>query len=141
MTDLPQQPISDVSNPPSAVPSVSPQATYSGSNKEAEGSIVSPELPLKATSQETVLPKEVESLGVKVQPTTVPLPPQVAQAGVQSVNANVPQDPTNGSTISLPLTDAQIAQALHESVTSSVRWLAEWCVRQIKMVHEKIKKK
>jgi hypothetical protein len=142
MTDLPQQPVSqDQSQPSQPVPPSSP-AGYSGSSKEIEGShIVSPELPLKAVGQEVVIPKEVEQAGVKVHPTTVPLPPQITQTGVQSVGANVPIAPTSGSTVVLPLNDTQIAQALHESVTSSIRWLAEWCVRQIKIIHGKLKTK
>jgi len=142
MTDLPQQPVPDVSTPQPAVQApVATPVGYSGGSKEIEGAFISPEVPLKAVGQEAVLPKEVVSAGVKVQPQAVPLPPQVANMGVQSVGANVPPQPTNGSTITLPLSDAQIAQALHESVTSSIRWLAEWCTRRIKMVHSKINPK
>lgn len=34
----------------------------------------------------------------------------------------------------LPLTDDQIKRGLHHEVWEAIRWLAEWCVRQAKMV-------
>lgn len=142
MTDLPQQPVPDVSASQPAVQAPIPTPVgYSGGSKEAEGAFISPEVPLRAVGQEAVLPKEVVSAGVKVQPQSVPLPQQVANMGVQSVGANVPPQPTDGNTITLPLSDAQIAQALHESVTSSIRWLAEWCTRRIKIMHQAVKRK
>lgn len=137
MTDLPQQ-SNSAPTPPPAQPSV---ISSSGGNKEGEGiRIASPEMPLKGVGQEVTLPKEVQQAGVQVRPTTVPLPPQMQQIGVQSVGANVPTQPTNGSSITLPLTDEQIAQVLHQSVGESIRWLAEWCKRQILIVHAKVKR-
>lgn len=143
MTDLPQQPNSHDPNQSQPAgshvpPAPPPHISYSGGGKETEGVFSSSELPLKAVGQEVMLPKEVLSAGVKTQPTTVPLPPQIANLGVAAVGSNVPPTPTSGSTVTLPLTDAQIAAALHESVTSSIRWLAEWCTRRIKMMHEKV---
>lgn len=35
--------------------------------------------------------------------------------------------------VTLPLTDDQIQTGLHHKVYDAIRWLAEWCVRQIKM--------
>lgn len=42
-------------------------------------------------------------------------------------------DPTNVK-IKLPLTEEEIQTGLHRKVLESVRWLAEWCVRQVKML-------
>jgi len=36
--------------------------------------------------------------------------------------------------VTLPLTEEQLQVALHMKVWQSIRWLAEWCVRQIKML-------
>ncbi len=36
--------------------------------------------------------------------------------------------------VTLPLTDDQIQEGLHHKIWESIRWLAEWCVRQIKMI-------
>jgi len=34
----------------------------------------------------------------------------------------------------LPLTEEQVERGLHEKVWESIRWLAEWCVRQIRIM-------
>lgn len=36
--------------------------------------------------------------------------------------------------VTLPLTDDQVKRGLHHKVWEGIRWLAEWCVRQLKMV-------
>jgi hypothetical protein len=114
--------------------------SYGG--KEGESFSISPaELPLKGVGIEVDLPKEVQAVGVQVHPTTVQVPTIVASQGVQSVGQNVPVTPTSGSSISLPLTNDQIELALKKNTTQSIRWLAEWCVFQIKKMHEKIGQK
>lgn len=42
-------------------------------------------------------------------------------------------------TIVLPLTEAQVSEGLQHQVWESVRWLAEWCVRQMKLVQGQVK--
>lgn len=85
-------------------------------------------------SPEIELRKEVAAAGVKAHPTVVAIPPAVAQLGVQAIGSNSPA-PT-GQAVVLPLSDDQITQALHADVTSSLRWLAEWCVRKLKQLHQ-----
>lgn len=86
---------------------------------------------------EIELPKEVAAAGVRAQPTTVQLPQAATQMGVKAVgDAVIPQ----ATTVALPLTDDQIALGLKQSVVSSWRWLAEWCMRKIKQLHAKILK-
>lgn len=97
--------------------------------------------PIQGIGQDIQLPKEIESAGVKVTPQTIPLPPQIAQAGVQAVGANVPVPNQPTHSIHLPLTDEQIARALQENIRQSIRWLAEWCVRKIKIVHANVVRK
>ena len=46
------------------------------------------------------------------------------------VGAEAPQKPK----VTLPLTDDQIKKGLHHKVWEAIRWLAEWCLRQLKMV-------
>lgn len=41
----------------------------------------------------------------------------------------------------LPLTEEQVVRGLHEQVWDGLRWLAEWCVRQIKVLHGKVRYK
>lgn len=109
--------------------------TSVGVNKEIEGG--SAGLPFRPTGQETELSPEVASSGVKIQPTTIPIPPSVQQMGVKPAGQNVP---TAAPTVALPLSDDQIAQGLRQSVWSSWRWLAQWCVRRLKQVHMGLKK-
>ncbi|MEA3355143.1 MAG: hypothetical protein U9Q63_01510 [Patescibacteria group bacterium] len=38
----------------------------------------------------------------------------------------------------LPLTKEEVERGLHSKVIDSVRWLAEWCIKTIKMFHGKV---
>lgn len=42
---------------------------------------------------------------------------------------------TGSQKVVLPLTDDQIKLGLHHKVWEAIRWLAEWCVRQLKVIH------
>ena len=96
------------------------------------------ELPLTNYGNiEMELPKEVASVGVSVRPTTVTIPKPVQQMGVTPTGTSVPIG--NGATVTLPLTDDQIADGLHLGFASSWRWLAEWCIRRLKQTHVLIK--
>lgn len=44
-------------------------------------------------------------------------------------------------TVTLPMTEDEMMSGLHGQVWESFRWLAEWCVRQIKLLHGKVKYK
>lgn len=103
--------------------------------KEVEAGGLGTEQPIvkDVSGQEIELPKEVAAAGVRPQPTTVILPQPVAQMGVSAVGQGAPPPAT---TVTLPLTDDQIAQGLKQSITSSWRWLAEWCVRKLKQLHK-----
>ncbi len=88
-----------------------------------------------ASGAEIELPKEVAAAGVTQKPTVVQLPQAVTQMGVTPVGSvGLPQAPA----AALPLTDDQIAQGLKQSITSSWRWLAEWCIRKLKQLHKKV---
>ena len=107
-------------------------ATPTGNKEVVGGSNNPPEGLRDATGKEVIIPKEVAAAGVKVRPTTIPIPPAVANMGVKPAGMNVPVQTT--STVILPLSDSQIASGLHQSITSSLRWLAEWCIRRLKQV-------
>ena len=101
-------------------------------NKEAEVVGLPSEVPFKPAGQEVELSPEVASSGVTVQPTSIPIPQPVQKMGVGAIGQNV-APPTTA--VPLPLSDDQIATGLKQSVWSSWRWLAEWCVRKLKQVH------
>lgn len=52
------------------------------------------------------------------------------------LSAANPQNPK----ITLPLTDDQIMKGLHHKIWESIRWLAEWCVRQMQLAHQNVKR-
>lgn len=87
---------------------------------------------LVESGRDMELPKEVASHGVRIAPTQIPVPQNLAQAGVKPAGDNVTIG--SGQTVTLPLSDDQIAQGLNQDVASSWRWLAEWCVRKLKQI-------
>ncbi len=106
--------------------------------KEKEAVSLGGEFPLIPVGQEVELPKEVAAAGVSVRPTNVPIPPKVFQMGVKPLGQNISATPSTG-TITLPLTDDQIAQGMRQSAASSWRWLAEWCKRRLMQIHARLR--
>ncbi|MBI3343088.1 hypothetical protein HY087_02665 [Candidatus Gottesmanbacteria bacterium] len=106
--------------------------------KELESAAVGLEQPgLKDISgKEVELPKEVAAAGVTTRATTVQIPQNVTQMGVKPVGQAVMPQATS---VALPLTDDQIVLGLKQSVTSSWRWLAEFCLRRLKQLHMTLK--
>ena len=104
-------------------------------NKEQETGRVS-DVPFRPAAIETEISGEVASSGVKVQPTSIPIPPQVGAMGVRPAGQNIP---AATPAVTLPLSDDQIAAGLKQSVLSSWRWLAQWCVRRLQQVHMGLK--
>lgn len=104
----------------------------SGVGKETEGiAIAGAELPFQDVGKEINLPKEVTGAGVKVQPSgSISIPPPVQNLGVKPLGQNV----TTTVTPPLPLTYDQINKGLHRSISDSLRWLSEWCIRRIKQL-------
>lgn len=100
-------------------------------SKELEiGRTISTESPLRDLGKEMDLPREVVAAGVKASPTTIPIPPPVKNLGVRGAGTNIPAATT--AAVKLPLSDVQIAEGLHTNITSSLRWLAEWCRYKLK---------
>lgn len=56
--------------------------------------------------------------------------PVTDDTGAVIVDTPAPQQVT----VTLPLTDDQIGAGLTAKVTASVRWLAEWCLRLLKIM-------
>lgn len=124
MNTLPDPPVQG-SNP---FPPVQGGPGMGAKEREAIGGAV--EFPV-TSGQEVELPKEVTSVGVSARPENIPIPQSVTQLGVQPLGQNVPVESTQG-TITLPITDTEIAQGLRQDPTTSWRFLAEWCKRRLK---------
>lgn len=130
MNDLPDT-SGNVGNP-SAL-STPPSIVTIGIGKESEGiSISDNETGLQDAGREMELPKEVSAVGVTQQPTVVSVPPSISQLGVKPTGSNIPVQTTPSVTV--PLSDSELAQGLHMSVMDSFRWLAQWCEKQLKML-------
>lgn len=139
MSNLPaDQNQSSLPNQTASVNIQVPQVIAGGMNKEVEGiGLSSHEFPPYHELQtEIELRPEVTAAGVKVQPTTVQMPTVVMQSGVTAVGQVNPTQPP--LTIVLPISDEVIAEGLKQGVDSSLRWLAEWCVRKLKAIHQGI---
>jgi hypothetical protein len=108
---------------------VMPLSGSIGIGKEGE-TLPAAEQPIREVTKELELPKEVVSAGVKVQPTVVNLPQPVTQMGVKQTGAG--SSLGTGATVSLPLTQPQIAEGLQQDILSSWRWLAVWCIRRLR---------
>jgi hypothetical protein len=112
------------------------QGTTPSTSKEKEAGGVGAEAPFRPVGQEVEVAPEIASSGVKVQPTTIPIPPPMQAMGVKPAGQNVPGA---APAVALPLSDDQIALGLKQSIWTSWRWLAQWCVRKLKQIHMGLK--
>ena len=79
-------------------------------------------------------PAEIEGYIEKVEKEAELAKPVVDDYTQQVlVGAAAPQKPK----VTLPLTDDQIKKGLHHKVWEAIRWLAEWCARQLKILSTK----
>jgi len=105
-----------------------------GIGKESEGiSISDDETNLQAAGVEMELPKEVSAVGVTQQPTVIPIPQPISQLGLKPTGSNIPIQ--TSPSVTIPLSDSELAQGLHMSVINSFRWLAQWCQKQLKILN------
>lgn len=116
-----------------------PQVGSMAKEAESAGLGSGLEISKDLTGIEMDLPKELIAAGVKSHPDVVPVSPSVAQMGVAPAGVNIPV-PLITQTVALPLSDDQIAVGLSQSVESSWRWAAEWCIRRLKQLHIAFKK-
>lgn len=91
---------------------------------------------------------EKEKLPLTERPVTPEIPPEIEQVeAVAGAEIYLPQPVTDDSgatvmdnaapqqvTVTLPLTDEEMNQALHLKIIYSLRWLAEWMKRLLKIV-------
>lgn len=97
------------------------------------------------TVQEVVseieLNREVKEAGVEKRgEVVVELPPDVKKLGVtQTGPATTITTMTTVAQVSIPITDSQVVVGLHAKVTSSLAWLANWCIKKFKKAHVALK--
>jgi len=115
--------------------SFQPQAGSGLGEKEREA--VGPQEVVREVGKEVEPPKEVEEAGVKLKKEEIRLPPPIEKLGVKPTGPAAPPPPP---AVSLPLTDDQVMKGLASPIISSLRWLAEFCLRQLKKAHLTLKK-
>lgn len=99
------------------------------------------ELQLSEIRKDLELGAEVKEAGVEaLTHEEIELPPSVKEMGVTKIpeQANLPQ----AAPVLVPLADEQILQGTSPvaPVWASLTWLAQWCLRQLKKAHVKLKK-
>lgn len=73
---------------------------------------------------------------VQVKKDTVDIPPDLQQMGVQSTGTS---DFATEKDVELPISDDQVYTGLKAPITSSIRWLAEMCLKILKHAHKTLK--
>ena len=90
--------------------------------------------PVEETGVEPEINKEVKPLIQKVEEEIYLSKPIMDDYGQPLVSPPAPQQPK----IVLPVTKTAYLYGLTQKVTESIRWLAEWCLRLVKIFGGKI---
>lgn len=115
-----------------------PSKISGGKEKEALG-LTSQEV-IQEVGAEVEIPEEVEKIVKKVG-ETMEIPPDVEKMGVTTVPpAQIVATSTTLPTVTLPISDDKVYQGLHAQITDAVKWLAWWCLKQLKKAHLTLKK-
>jgi hypothetical protein len=102
--------------------------------------------PTEALKQqvEQAPPEELVEVRVSPEEEEVKISQELEQLGVQGVPPVRPpavsdSDDDDDNVIVLPLSEEEIEEGLHRKVRDSFRWLAEWCLKIVKMAHHKVR--
>jgi len=88
----------------------------------------------KVEEEEPEVDKEIEPLIQKVEKEIYLSQPITDGWGQPLVSSPAPQNPK----ITLPVTKSAYTLGLTQGITDSIRWLAEWCRRIIKMFGQQV---
>lgn len=89
--------------------------------------------------KEHEIPKELKEHVVKTK-EEIEIPPDLKKMGVSTPPASAKVSDVVTGAVKLPLTDDEIEQGVHMKVMNSFRWLAEWCLKQLKKAHIQLTK-
>lgn len=99
--------------------------------------VTSEQPPIEEIASDVELSPELEEAGVLKRSETIDLPLDVTNLGVTGTGHAQPL--STADTIQLPLDDQQIITGRKAKLTSSWRWLAEWCLFRLKKAHIALK--
>lgn len=98
--------------------------------------------PMTEYTRKVDLEPEVESWLEKLEKEDTSLSQPVVDPGDQGSRKQVVLEDIEGDKdkfkVVLPLTKEEVDKRLHGKVIESARWLAEWCIKMIKMFHGKV---
>ena len=114
-----------------------PVIPTSSKGKEREGVGKQEVTPITEYTRNVDLEPEVEGWLEKLEKEQTQLGQPVTDDKGQVIleDANKQQ---SGFKVVLPLTKDEVEKGLHHKVIDSIRWLAEWCIRMIKMFGNKV---
>lgn len=143
MNNLPTPPLAG--NTTNNTNNTNKQITQYSNNQIATGGLAKEkEIPedgvfLERVEETPELAPEVKKAGVEHVRGEIKLTPEERKVGIEEAAEAVPVSTQPTGATNLPLTDDQIKKALHQKITDSILWLATWCLRQIKLIHHKIR--
>jgi len=141
MTDLPD----DSQQKPPAPPIVTAQSI--GGKERVDGKPASAEssgeakqevTPVTEFTRNVDLEPEVEGWLEKVEKEDSQLQQPVTDQTTGQVVLDDSAKQQSGFKVILPMSKDEVDKGLHHKVIDSVRWLAEWCIRMIKMFGNKV---
>lgn len=143
-TQVQPQPVSPqpaVQKSQSEVENVQVQTAPVSHSKEAEAGLTSAsEEIIKLSEVEPQLHPEVQEAGVEVVSDLPKLTEEHEKLGVKLSKESAPAKTEPTGEVKLPMTQTQAKNlAKNSSISDSVRWLAEEVLRQIKVMHQKLR--
>lgn len=94
--------------------------------------------PMTEYTRKVDLEPEVESWLEKLEKEDSDLPKPVVDDKGKTVLDTTVSKKKDKFKVVLPLTREEVEKGMHRNVMDSVRWLAEWCIKTIKMFHGKV---
>jgi hypothetical protein len=94
--------------------------------------------PITEYTRNVDLEPEVEGWLEKLEREDSQLPQPVIDDATGQVVLDDVTAQTSQFKVVLPLTKEEVQKGLHHKVMDSVRWLAEWCLRMVKMFGNKV---
>jgi hypothetical protein len=127
------------------------QVTVTTGGKEQSPLVLEQKSNLKTTQTEVEIAKETEELPIEeTSGETAQISQDLQNIGVSPTGLATPVpivDQSQIPQVKLPIEDETVVLGLHADVTSTLKWLAIWCVRKlakahlaIKVIHGKIKR-
>ncbi len=126
--------MSDLPNDDQKQPPITPSAPVGKERVDAGGS--QEVTPMTEYTRNIDLEPEVEGWLEKLEKEQTQLPQPVVDEKGQVILDDAQKQA--GFKVVLPLTKDEVEKGLHLKVIDSLRWLAEWCLRLIKMFGNKV---